>query len=536
MIPSEARYVQCDGGLVLDRDKFTIMAQPNVARILKNFEVSTGGGYRRINGFTKFGGGSATQPTGGSADILGVHPYALGIVVAVSDDVYYTEDGISWTQINKDTTETGVVVGSLSGLSTLARTSAGKTRFTLVKGEENHATNPYGVLYIASDGGPKVAHFHITGTGGSRTFHYVELSTPSAGALVENHAKHLCVVDTTNAPNTVYYSDTNDHDDFIGAGSGSITVSDIIVGIKSFREDLYVFCKNSIHKVENINDPTTISMTPVTNNLGCITGDSIQEIGGDLIFLGPDGFRNVAGTARIDDVDISTVSNSIQPAIEDFVSGLHNYVVSSVVIREKSQYRLFYIDTAGTGKGFIGTLKADINGQLGLQWSEVDSYPVYSIASHYNNNGNEVVYHGGKDGYIFLHDSGNSFNGAAITATYKSPDMHLGDLGMRKTLHYMNVSVENEGAASITVSVNFDFSSTRVVQPAPFSITLTAGGARYGTAVYGTDRYGSGESPLERIPLQGSGHSVSYEFNSSDTNPPYIIHGFHTEVFPSGRK
>lgn len=536
MLASKPTYVNCDGGLDLDTDKFTLMNRPNVARILKNFEVSTGGGYRRINGYTKWGGVSATRPSGAADAILGVHVYALGVVVAVSDDVYYSEDGITWIQINKDTTASGLVQASLGAASTLARTDAGRTRMVHIPAEEDHVSNPYGVLYIASDGGDPVAKFWITGTGGTRTFHYVELATPSAGALLENHDHHLCIVDTTNAPSTIYYSDTNDHDDFIGAGSGSITLSDKIVAIKSFRKKLFIFCEDSIHQLNDINDASNIAIQEVTGKLGCIAGDSVQELGGDLIFLGPDGFRNIGGTSRIEDVDLSALSNPIQPLTENIAEGISAYSVTSTVIREKSQYRMFYLDSSGNGGGFCGVLKRNEQGGVSMQWSELTGLPVNCINSYYDADGEEIIYHGGDNGYVYLHDSGNSFDGSNIIAIYKTPDMHLGDLGLRKTMHYMNISIENEGAASISVDVNFDFGSTRITQPSPFTVSISGGGARYGTAVYGVSTYGIADSPLERIPLQGSGHSVSYTFSSTDSNPPYTIHGFHTEVFPSGRK
>ncbi len=57
----------------------------------------------------------------------------------------------------------------------------------------------------------------------------------------------------------------------------------------SFRDDLIIFCKNSIYKLVNINSSSTIAVQPITKNIGCLDGDSIQEIGGQLLFLGPDG-------------------------------------------------------------------------------------------------------------------------------------------------------------------------------------------------------------------------------------------------------
>ena len=46
--------------------------------------------------------------------------------------------------------------------------------------------------------------------------------------------------------------------------------------------------------------------------------------------------------------------------------------------------------------------------------------------------GLEKVYHGDRDGKIYNHNTGNSFNGANIEAEYQSPDYDYGDLGTLK--------------------------------------------------------------------------------------------------------
>ena len=90
-----------------------------------------------------------------------------------------------------------------------------------------------------------------------------------------------------------------------------------------------------------------------------LSGYSIQEIGGDLIFLAPDGLRTVAGTARIGDVELGTISSNIQNIVSDLAETVNLYTINSVVLREKSQYRLFYTNTGAadsTQRGIIGTL------------------------------------------------------------------------------------------------------------------------------------------------------------------------------------
>ena len=150
----------------------------------------------------------------------------------------------------------------------------------------------------------------MTGTGGltTRTFFVKEITVsgttgPAVGVI---HDKHLVVAGAPTAKNTIYYSGTNDIDSFSSTGSGSVVISDAVVGLASFRSDLIIFCKNSIHKLSNINDANSISVTPITTNVGCLSGGSIQEIGGDLLFLSPDGVRTVAGTARIGDVELGS--------------------------------------------------------------------------------------------------------------------------------------------------------------------------------------------------------------------------------------
>ena len=60
-----------------------------------------------------------------------------------------------------------------------------------------------------------------------------------------------------------------------------------------------------------------------------------------------DGFRLVAGTARIGDVELSSVSRQIQSIVAALASNIGSLVISSAVLRSKSQYRLFY--SAGSG-------------------------------------------------------------------------------------------------------------------------------------------------------------------------------------------
>jgi hypothetical protein len=534
MARSQPYTVACNGGLVKSANSIDLLKSPGVARELRNFEVSIEGGYRRINGYSKFGGASATQPTGSTTNILGVTPYADGVVVTAGTNIYFSQDGITWLQINKLSATGGDNYTTFTGKTATARTGQGQCQFVTFEG----ATFDYGELIIA-DGANKLFSFRMEGTGAlnTRTFFTKEITVDGSNGVkyIAIHDHHLIASGVENNLNTVYYSVYNNPNDFTGAGAGAVTISDQVQGIKGFRTDLIVFAENSIHKLININDSANIRIDPITENVGCLSGYSVQEIGGDLIFLAPDGLRTVAGTARIGDVELGTVSKAIQPLITDLTEAINSYIISSIVLREKSQYRLFYTDTTKNNseqRGIIGTLRPD-----GFQWSETRGIESTEIGSGFNENGIEEYYHGDTNGYVYVHDSGNDFDGSNILARYATPDYDYGDLGTLKTLHYMRVSASAEGVVEPDVQVRFEYGNTNIPQPPElFDLGTIDPPSLFGDALFGTNVFGGAENPMIRVALQGSGTSNNFTFISEDNKAPYTINGLYVDFIPSGRR
>ena len=535
MSKSQPYTVACAGGLVTASNAIDLLKTPGVATELRNFEVSTKGGYRRINGFTKFGGNSAVQPTGSSTIILGAIPYADGVVVCAGTSIYFSQTGTSWMEINRSSVSaSGVTKTAFELLSVLTRTNQAQCQFALFES----ATSDYGTLVIA-DGVNKPYAFRMEGTGAlnTRTFFGEEITVTGTKGVeyITVHDKHLIAAGVEDNLNTIFYSGTLDPTDFTSTGSGSIALEDQVKGIKSFRNELFIFCENSIFKLQNINNSSTIAVVPVTKNVGCLSGHSIQEIGGDLIFLAPDGLRTVAGTARIGDVELGTVSSNIQNILSDLAESINIFTINSVVLREKSQYRLFYTNTGAsdaTQRGIIGTLRPN-----GFEWSETRGLEVTAIGSGFDNNGVEQYYHGDTNGNVYLHDNGNDFNGTAILARYTTPDYDYGDLGTLKTLHFLRVSMATEGIAEPDVQIKFDFNSSNIQQPSDlFDLGVINPPSLFGDAVFNTNKFAGQNNPMIRVPLQGSGTSNNFTIISNDTKPSYTVNGLYVDFIPSGRR
>ena len=533
MARSQPYTVACSGGLNKSANSIDLLRTPGAATVLQNFEVATEGGYRRINGFYKFGEGSATQPTGGTSEIFGVMPYADGVIAVVGNALYVSQDGITWLQINKISSGSGDNYTTFTGLSASVRTGQGQATFALFES----SGMDYGEIFIADNSTKDIFSFRMEGTGAlnTRTFYGKEIQPNGANTPIKyitSHDHHLIAAGLEGEETTVYYSVYNNPNNFTGAGAGSISISDEIVGIRGFREDLIVFCENSLHKLVNINDTTNIRIDPIAENVGCLSGYSIQEIGGDLVFLAPDGLRTVAGTARIGDVELGTVSKAIQPLINDLARNINDYTINSMVHRDKSQYRLFYSDLIGIKNGIIGTLRPN-----GFEWSEIRGIEVSAIGAAFNEVGVEEHFHGSTTGYVYVHDTGNSFDGSNILARFGTPDYDYGDLGTLKTLHYLKVSASSEGVVDPDVQVRFDYGSTDTPQPPNlFDLGTIDPPSQFGDAVFGTNIFGGGENPLIRIPLQGSGYSNNFTIISDDAKAPYTINGFYIDFIPSGRR
>jgi hypothetical protein len=590
--------INCEGGLDLVSSTSLLFRTPGVAQRLNNFESSIHGGYRRISGFSKFG---SSQVSGGN-QLEGIFRYAKGVVACASSNIFYSADGNSWTQVNKDTyqTKTGTVAVTSGSATITGSGTAFTTEFAigddiLINGEQflvlsiatdtsmtadgnfassassqaikkNGATisqlnsasavsrgsqslceftvyesnKQYGKLYIA-DGENKIAELVIEITdAGVHTFSFKELnrSAPTDPSLVTIFGERLIVAGQSSNPQQVAYSTRLTPENFTGASAGTVDVGDQIVGIKSFRNKLIVFCKNSIYQLSNLD--STAVLSSVTKNIGCVSGKTIQEIGGDLIFLAPDGLRTIAGTARIDDIELGSISRKILPVFRDDVfPNLSTITFSSMVIREKSQYRLFYFKN-GTAdlqqKGILGTFKISSQGVPLYEWSQTTGIPARVTHSGFDENDNEVHYHATTDGRVYNHDTGTSFDGSNIPCEYKTPDLDYGDSGVRKTLYYIKTSIRAEGANdNLKVLCRYDFDDNNVPQPTELAIGSLASPAVFGTAVFASAVFGQTLFPQQKINLTGSGFTNNFRISSNGTGSSYTVSGFYVDYIPGGR-
>ena len=353
-------------------------------------------------------------------------------------------------------------------------------------------------------------------------------STTGASITTDFRNRQFYAGFTTN-PDNIIFSDGGDADDFTNLQAATFSVGFNITGMAKFRDGLFVFGKDRIKKV--VPDATlTFAQQEVTNNIGCIATDSIIELGGDVLFLASDGIRPIQGTARIGDIELETVSKPVQQLLQSLPDTHDLENMSSVVIRNKSQFRYFFPKTTtaqADTPGIIGGLRF-ADRRVGWEFGELLGIRSFVATSGLVNDV-EMILHGDLNGEIFRQEVGSTFNGGDVTAVYASPFLYFDSTERRKIYQHISLFTRPEGTATINLGIAYNWDDPNTPDPTTYSLTTAGALARYTTTASTYDAsftFDGSSSPVLETNIQGSGRAISLVITSTGTQAPYSISGF----------
>ena len=465
------------------------------ATILQNFEPSKEGGYKKVLGYSKF----IPAALAGSGPVLGVKVLSSSEVIAVRKNAsnlsqYYITTGSTWTSL-----ATAALLG-------------GK-----VKAVDYYFTADHKIMFV--DGVNSPAVFNDT----TNVLTFPSLPAELTGAEQITAFKNAIFI--AKGSNLYFSAPYSDSDFSAASGGGVINVSKPITGLRVFRDQLIVFSRNKIQMVTG-NSIADFQLSPIAESIGCLYGETIQEVGGDIMFMAADGLRLLSATERIGDFGLGVASAPINKDALNFINSTEYF--ASIVIREKAQYRVFaYTDTvnSATAKGLIGTKFSD-QGNSEINWATTQGFNAYCADSLYVV-GQELAVFANTDGYVYRLESGSSRDGSTIRAIYKSPFMPINDPQIRKTFYKLSLYVETAG--SFAVDINMDYELYKVDNYTgghPNTIHLasdSAGTSIYGSAVYGSSIFGSELDNVYNTNIIGSGKTVSLRIEDNSTNPSFSL-------------
>ena len=492
--------IEVGGGLISDLPPIQQgVKAPGSARHLINFEPSINGGYRRINGYSKFDSAVVTTVSSASP-VLGVGLFNQ-YVVAAREGKIFSSTGSGWTEIATGRTQTTKHRFELFNMS-------GTPKIMGVDG----SNYPY-----TWDGSTFV---NVNGT--------TDVQGTSHAAFFKDHMFYA-------KGNLVTFSIPFDETDFtVADGSGSFVVPSPVTGLIVFRNRLFVFTDNEINVLDG-SSSLDFALTSVSDDVGCLFPDTIQEVAGDVAFLSSDGIRMLGATDRVGDFSHGLTTKKVQASVRDFKDASDSF--SSLVVREKSQYRIFgYVSgrPQENAEGWIGVQQQPQDHES-FEWSKTRGLKVYTCDSKVYN-GSETIVFANATGYVYRMESGSDYDGTTIDAAYWTPYFTFEDPQIRKTLYKVHMYFSPESSVSGTVQVDFDQGVSSKIQPAVISFSASGGGDTYGTGVFGTATFEDAPDASLTKQLVGSGFNASLELTFSAALSPFIIDTIMIEYSTEDRK
>lgn len=273
---------------------------------------------------------------------------------------------------------------------------------------------------------------------------------------------------------TLHWCQLGDPEDWTGVGSGSLEIDKNsglnITHLQPHRGNMYIFKRSKIHRIVTGSpntDPDQWSVDIVSDSVGAVDGQTVQQVLNDLVFLSSLGVMSLALVNTVDDLKEAVLSNT-QPLIAALpdVDGDYDSVINTV----ESQYILVAQDQGSASSNNEIAYVMDFK-RLGdrvdpdlVRWTRYKGTVVGNVMA--------VVYASDLPriqigGYNDLHQLNNAADtnpysdaGAAYVRTMKSKAFDLKRSLERKEFDRWGLLLKSETAlATFGVSIQINFAT-----------------------------------------------------------------------------
>lgn len=298
-------------------------------------------------------------------------------------------------------------------------------------------------------------------------------------------------------------------------GAAELGIGDDITGLLDMIDVLVIYSRNSISLLSG----TSIddwSLDPYSGESGAIE-NTVQKIGSGF-FTDDRGITTLSAVDTYGDFETNTISKAIKPYLDSKLS----LISSSIRVRGKNQYRLFFSD----GFGINITLTTGESGikVAGITRLEYDVTPLHPVSTE-SSTGSEELLFGDEDGYVYQLDAGTSFNGNAIQAICRTHFNNLKTPSNRKRFRRVIPEVDAPEDANISVYADYSYGDeTSVSQAAAISAYSIAG--MLGESELGSFYLGGLFTGVEPLDIGGNGTNIAFLFISEATYAePHTLQG-----------
>lgn len=489
--------IVCRGGLDTESPPLSL---PSGALIFcTNFESAQGGGYRRIDGYQAYDGGTTKAEVPGQGSILGINYYnykvqAFRNAAGGATAVMYESSTGGWSS-----KKTGL-------------TPSGQYEFA------NY--NFAGGIASKKMYGCSGVHLGFSWDGTN----WVDLPTGSVPDTPEHiaaHKNHLFYSFGASLQNSGIGDPTSWT---LRSGAADIGMGEQINGLQSYRGDtLAVYAQSKTNMLYGTGS-TTWALKTLSDKGGAESRTQV-ELAGDAYAVSKNGLVSLNSTQNYGDFFTAIISKRIKRVFPG------RQALFSLAFRVKQQIRMYFDDQSV----ITATILDGDNGKVVEFTRQILDHQFTCGVVGIDASGNEVAFAGASDGFVYQLDTGTSFAGAAITSTLRLPFMYLNGISLRKRIH--KVRLELDAPSAFTFNFGIDFNYGTITPANSLDRTATAGGALYSDGAYATAVYGGGLVGFCDINTTGVGQNISLLLShTSATDSPWTLNAAIVDYSIRGRQ
>lgn len=246
--------------------------------------------------------------------------------------------------------------------------------------------------------------------------------------------------------------------------------------------------------------------------------------------------QNLTETMFLDDRGITTLSavnaygdfamNSISKKIRPIISDKKGKSISSVRVRAKGQYRLFFNDGTGIYATFSGN---KIAGFIRVDLGKV----VYTVCSAEDSFGDEILFFGSDDGYVYQMDKGTSFDGSSIEAMLRLSYYHFDTPTRDKRFRKVQFEMTADSSVSVQFSPDYSYSDPDVPEARTRTLSIEGSGGYWNIDNWDTFNWTGQIISTSEENLDGIGTNMGMLILSEATyEQPHILQGVTVHYSP----
>ena len=320
-------------------------------------------------------------------------------------------------------------------------------------------------------------------------------------------------------PSRIYYSNLDDNETW--GASNFIDVypddGDSISGLEVTFDSLIIFKEYGIYILFGDTPTYTSGLTlwridKASTDTGSVAQGSITTVGKNLIYLSRNnGIQTFGGSiAASEGTEVANISSALLS--KDITPTIDGLSTTRLNQGEAINWDYKYICAAANGSSTSNNIN------LVFDYAKSAWY-VWDIPANcwtiFRTSGADDLYFGSPTtGFIYKYTPDTySDSGVAINAYYKTKDLDLGSAANDKIFRKFYVTVNKSQDFALTVEPTIDMSTTVA---GTYTIAAQASDSLYGTAIYGTDKYGAATAaPSDKQIMNNRGKYINYKFSNN---------------------